>query len=92
MMRIGKTLLLCLALCLGAVSIQAQPININQANVEEIAENLQQVGMVKAQAIVDYRDEHGEYHDIDQLLQVRGIGISTLELNKDLIVVETITE
>jgi len=91
-MRIGKTLLLCLALCLGAVSIQAQPININQANVEEIAENLQQVGMVKAQAIVDYRDEHGEYHDIDQLLQVRGIGISTLELNKDLIVVETITE
>ena len=48
--------------------------------------------MVKAQAIVDYRDEHGEYHDIDQLLQVRGIGISTLELNKDLIVVETITE
>ena len=91
-MRIGKTLLLCLALCLGAVSIQAQLININQANVEEIAENLQQVGMVKAQAIVDYRDEHGEYHDIDQLLQVRGIGISTLELNKDLIVVETITE
>ncbi|MDC1284821.1 helix-hairpin-helix domain-containing protein [Gammaproteobacteria bacterium] len=91
-MRIGKTLLLCLALCLGAVSIQAQPININQANVEEIAENLQQVGMVKAQAIVDYRDEHGEYHDIDQLLQVHGIGISTLELNKDLIVVETITE
>lgn len=91
-MRIGQIVLLCLALCLGAVSIQAQPININQANVEEIAENLQQVGMVKARAIVDYCDEHGEYHDIDQLLQVRGIGISTLELNKGLIVVEMITE
>jgi len=47
-MRIGQIVLLCLALCLGAVSIQAQPININQANVEEIAENLQQIGMVKA--------------------------------------------
>ena len=92
MMRIGKTLLLCLALCLGAVSIQAQPININQANVEEIAKNLQQIGMVKAQAIVDYREEHGEYQGIEQLLQVRGIGVSTLELNKDLIVLETIAE
>ena len=91
-MRIGKTLLLCLALCLGVVSIQAQPININQANVEEIAENLQQIGMVKAQAIVDYREEHGEYQGIEQLLQVRGIGVSTLELNKDLIVLETIAE
>ena len=91
-MRIGKTLLLCLALCLGAVSIQAQLINIYQANVEEIAENLQQIGMVKAQAIVDYREEHGEYQGIEQLLQVRGIGVSTLELNKDLIVLETIAE
>ena len=45
-MRIGQIVLLCLALYLGAVSIQAQPININQANVEEIAENLQQIGMV----------------------------------------------
>jgi len=48
--------------------------------------------MVKAQAIVDYREEHGEYHDIEQLLQVRGIGVSTLDLNKDLIVLETIAE
>lgn len=91
-MRIGNTLLLCLALFFGAVSIQAQPININQANVEEIADSLQQIGMVKAQAIVDYREEHGEYQDIEQLLQVRGIGVSTLDLNKDLIILETIDE
>ena len=91
-MRIGKSLLLCLTFCLVAISIQAQPININQANVEEIAENLQQIGMVKAQAIVDYRDQHGEYQGIEQLLQVRGIGASTLDLNKDLILLEAVAD
>lgn len=87
-MRISTALILSLSLCVGSMSIHAEAININHANVAELAGNLQQVGMVKAQAIIDYREEHGEYLEVEQLLEVQGIGVSTLELNKHLIILE----
>ncbi len=37
----------------------AAPININQATAQEIADNLNGVGIKKAQAIVQYRDKIG---------------------------------
>lgn len=56
-----------------------QPIiNINTASVREL-QKLNGVGAVTARAIVDYRDEHGDFGSADELLNVRGIGQATLE-------------
>ncbi len=63
-------------------------VNINVASAEAIAENMHGVGLNKATAIVAWRDAHGEFQTKDQLLEVKGIGESTLENNKSLIRLE----
>lgn len=62
-------------------------ININTADVETLT-FLIGIGEKKAQAIVDYRNEHGPFRTIKQLEEVKGIGPATLEKNKGLIVLK----
>jgi competence protein ComEA len=58
-------------------------VDINSASAEEIATKLVGVGLVKARAIIAYRDEFGPFRVLDQLTEVKGIGERTLELNRD---------
>ena len=37
----------------------------------------------KAEAIVQYREKHGNFTMAEQLLEVQGIGKATLEKNRD---------
>ena len=60
----------------------ASPVNINTANAEQIAESLTGIGMVKAQAIIDYRDTNGLFSSADQIVLVRGIGDATYNANE----------
>jgi competence protein ComEA len=53
-------------------------VNLNAASVEEL-DTLPDVGPVTAQAIVDYRTEHGGFASVDELLDIQGIGEKTLE-------------
>lgn len=62
---------------------QEQLININEASAEELAAALKGVGMVRAKAIVELRERLGGFTDIDQLLEVRGFGVRTLDANRD---------
>ena len=57
-------------------------ININTASSEEL-QTLTGIGPVKAQAIIDYRNENGFFRSIDELLEVSGIGPKTLEKIRD---------
>ncbi len=59
---------------------QAQPdlINVNTATAEALM-MLNGIGEVKAQAIIDYREEHGGFSNVDELINVKGIGEKTLE-------------
>lgn len=57
-------------------------VNINTAGAEEIADLMHGVGLAKANAIVDYRTEHGPFAKIEDLLNVKGIGESTLAKNQ----------
>ncbi len=52
-------------------------VNINTAD-QALLEELPQVGPVTAQAILSWRQEHGGFTAIDQLLDVDGIGEATL--------------
>ncbi len=60
----------------------AAPINLNAATVEQLAE-LDGVGPVMAQKIVDYREQHGGFGSVDELDQVPGIGPKRLESLRD---------
>ena len=57
-------------------------VNINSANAETIAEALDGIGLVKAEAIVRYRTEVGEFRDVYELANVKGVGERTVKLNE----------
>jgi competence protein ComEA len=62
------------------------PININSAPLETLIA-LPGIGEVKAQAIIDYRNQHGPFTSPEQIMKVSGIGPGTYESIKDLITV-----
>ncbi len=59
-------------------------ININTADVKDI-DKLPMIGPSKAKAIVDYRTSYGSFSQASDLLNVKGIGKSTLSKISDLI-------
>jgi len=60
----------------------AGPVNVNKADAETIARELQGIGPAKARAIVDYRESNGPFEAVDDLLKVKGIGPKVLEENR----------
>ncbi len=64
----------------------ALSLNINTSDAETIADLMNGVGIKKAQAIVDYRTQKGEFSSLDDLLAVKGIGPVVIEKNKEFIV------
>lgn len=63
-----------------AVAKQAL-VNINTADIESLTK-LKGIGEKKAQAIIDYRQEYGQFETVEQLLNVKGVGIKIIEVNK----------
>ena len=49
------------------------PVNINTATAREL-EALPGIGEVIAQRIIDYRNAHGPFQSVDELINVKGIG------------------
>ncbi len=78
-------LVLCFAL--AGAAIAGETVNINTADAGTIDRVLVNVGPAKAQAIVDYRKANGAFRSAEQLARVRGIGLKTVEKNRDRIVV-----
>jgi competence protein ComEA len=64
-------------------------VNVNTADAAAIAEELNGVGVKKAQAIIDYRKANGDFKTIEALTEVKGIGLKTVEKNRDLIELTT---
>ena len=62
--------------------LNAAPVNINTANASEIAQSLTGVGQSKAEAIVQYRSQNGQFKKAADIVQVKGIGKATYEKNK----------
>lgn len=80
-------LLMTLALT-GLAMAEEMTVNLNTATAEQLAEALTGIGQAKAEAIVEYREEHGPFQHADELVNVRGIGLATVDRNRERITVE----
>jgi len=65
-----------------------EKIEINSATVEQLQE-VPGIGPTLAARIIDFRDEHGPFERVEDLLNVQGIGVRTLERMRPYLEVET---
>ena len=68
--------------------LYAVQVNINTADADTLSSELSGIGQSKAEAIVAYRDQHGLYKQLEDLANVKGIGISTIDKNKSKMILE----
>ena len=80
-----KTSIRLLALLVASLPMWAfaGPVDINTADAQTISQELEGIGLTKAQAIVEYREKHGPFKSPEDLSLVKGIGDRTVELNRD---------
>jgi competence protein ComEA len=62
---------------------EAGKVNLNTADVSTLQRELSGIGETKAKAIVAYREAHGPFASVDELLEVKGIGEAILAKNRD---------
>jgi len=84
--RLGGAML-AVALLGFAAAAGAAPVNVNTANADALAANLEGVGPSLARAIIADRTEHGPYKSAADLARVKGIGPKVIERNRASILV-----
>jgi competence protein ComEA len=73
-----------------ASQIAAAAVNLNTATKEELVA-LSGIGPAKAQAILDYRSQHGGFKTVEELKDVKGIGARRFEKLKPELTVTPMT-
>lgn len=64
------------------ISQVQQVVNLNTADAEALTV-LKGVGIKKAEAIVAWREANGAFSSVEQLLEVKGIGVAILDDNRN---------
>ena len=77
-MKLSLKLLLAV-ICALPMAVWAGPVNVNTADAETIAKELNGIGLSKARAIVEYREKYGPFKNADELSLVKGIGERTVD-------------
>ena len=77
---------LVLSLVLMGSALAADKVNINTADAATLDRVLVNIGPSKAEAIVAHRKANGAFRSAEQLAMVKGIGLKTVEKNRDRIV------
>ncbi len=83
MKKFYLTIILVLFLATSAFA----KVNINTANVEELA-TLPGIGSTKAEAIVQYRKDNGQFKKVEDLTEVKGIGDKIVDKIKPEVTIE----
>ena len=83
-LRILLFLLLLLTGCAASAGNgSSTTVDINRASAETLARVMSGVGPKKAEAIVRYREQHGPFRNVYELVRVKGIGKKTVKRNFD---------
>ena len=85
MLKTIKVLLMSAILGLSTTVLAV--VDINTANQEEL-QTLKGIGAKKAADIIAYREAHGGFKSVEELLNVKGVGKATLEKLRTEIAVE----
>lgn len=75
-------MLVCAPLAVQAAGPAEDPVDINAADSETLVDRLVGVGPHKAMAIVQHRQQHGPFKQVDDLADVKGIGRKLVEQNR----------
>ena len=78
---------IALSLAFAGGAAATEKVNINTADAATLDRVLVNVGASKAEAIVAYRKANGAFKSPEQLAEVKGIGLKTVEKNRERIVV-----
>ena len=78
---------LVLSLVLMGTALAAEKVNVNTADAATLDRVLLNIGPAKAEAIVAHRKANGAFRSLEQLALVKGIGLKTVEKNRDRIAV-----
>lgn len=76
-------IVIALALLFASHFAVAEVVNINTADAQMLAANVIGVGEKRALAIIAFRDEHGPFKSVDEMTQVRGIGLKLINKNRE---------
>lgn len=60
-----------------------QKINLNKVDLSKLQQSFKGIGIKRAQAIIDYREAHGQFKSVNELAQVKGIGEKFVAKNKE---------
>lgn len=82
-MKLINSIVLTLLLALPIIGFSAESININTADKETLMSVIKGVGEKKAEAIIAYRKENGDFKSIDELTNVKGIGQTTVDKHRE---------
>ncbi|GAA5099802.1 ComEA family DNA-binding protein [Wohlfahrtiimonas larvae] len=80
-MKTIKIITTIFAVC-GFLSV-ASALNINTADAPTLSAELKGIGITKAEAIVNFRTEHGPFSEPEDLIAVPGIGPKLVETIRD---------
>ena len=81
-MDIFKKMMLAVCLLIPTL-LFAEMVNINTADKEVLMTSIKGVGETRADAIIAYREQNGDFNSVEELAEVRGIGSSIVEKNMD---------
>jgi competence protein ComEA len=74
---------MALSVLFASAAYAADSVDINTADAKTIDRVLVNIGPSKAEAIVAHREANGPYKSLEQLAKVKGIGLKTVEKNRD---------
>lgn len=67
-----------------AVSQQHESrLDLNKVDALTLQTALAGIGKTKAESIIAYREQHGAFTSVDELLEIKGIGKALLDRNRD---------
>lgn len=78
-----RHLIPCAVLLMAGAVHAGEPVDINTANAETLAEAIDGVGIKKARDIVTYRKKNGPFESVDELIEVSGIGRQTVDGSRE---------
>ena len=81
-----RNLAVAMLLCLPVALFAAGTVDINTADKETLM-SLSGIGEAFADRIIEYRDQNGGFKAVQELTNIRGIGQTLVEKNREMLTV-----